>query len=126
MARVAMPPRKRQPAVSDPQPPLPGGYKVGEKVYFTGVSETLLNGDKVVLGQQGQVVGPAAAESHKGKGVCVLFPGNKGWVDCYLTTVRRLRATSAAISHLRPTHATLPTPRASPQQPLLRRPALTA
>ena len=40
-----MPPRKRQPAVSDAPPPLPGGYKVGEKVFFTGSSHTFSNGD---------------------------------------------------------------------------------
>ena len=92
-----MPPRKRQPAVSDAPPPLPGGYKVGEKVFFTGRSETFADGDKVVRGQQGEVTGPATLEEAKGKGVNVRFPGNnKDGVDCLLTTVRRLRAASAA------------------------------
>ena len=76
----------------DPPPPLPGGYKVGEKVFFTGTSQTFPNGDKVVHGQQGEVVGPATLETHKGKGVAVLFHGNKGRVNCYLDTVRRLRS----------------------------------
>ena len=75
---------------------LPGGYKVGEKVFFTGASHTFSNGDKLVHGQQGEVTGPATLETHKGKGVCVLFPGNSGNVECYLTSVRRLRAASAA------------------------------
>ena len=70
-------------------PPLPGGYTVGEKVFFTGSSQTFADGDKVVHGQQGEVTGPATLEGYKGKGVCVLFPGNKGNVHCYLTTVRR-------------------------------------
>ena len=91
-----MPPRKRQPAASDPPPPLPGGYRLGEKVFFTGDSQTFADGDKLVHGQQGEVTGPAIDESVKGKGVCVLFPGNTGNVDCYLTQVRRLRAASAA------------------------------
>ena len=77
-------------------PPLPGGYKVGEKVFFTGSSQTFPNGDKVVHGQQGEVVGPATLETHKGKGVCLRFPVNKFDVDCYLTQVRRLRAAPAA------------------------------
>jgi len=74
--------------MTDPPPPLPGGYKVGEKVFYTETSQTLSNGDKVVHGQQGEVVGPATAETHKGKGVDVRFPRNKGGVGCYLTTVR--------------------------------------
>jgi hypothetical protein len=107
--------------VSDPPPPLPGGYKVGEKVFFTGASESFSNGDKLVHGQQGEVTGPATAES-KGKGVNVRFPGNKRDVCCYLIEVRRLGAASAATPRLRPTHATLPTSHAFPRQPLPRRP----
>ena len=75
----------------DAPPPLPGGHKVGEKVFFTGTSQTFPSGDKVVHGQQGEVVGPATSEHTKGKGVAVRFPGNKGNIDCFLTQVRRLR-----------------------------------
>ena len=96
---------------------------MGDKVFFTGASETLSNGDKLVHGQQGEVTGPATAESVKGKGVNVRFPGNKGCLDCPLTLVRRPGAASAATPRLRPTHATLPTPRAFPRQPLPRRPS---
>ena len=81
----------------DAPPPLPGGYRVGEKVFFTGASQTVSTGDKVVHGGQGEVTGPATAETHKGKGVCVLFPGNEGNINCYLTEVRRLSTASAAI-----------------------------
>ena len=77
-------------------PPLPGGYTVGEKVFFTGASQTVSNGDKLVHGQQGEVTGPATLETHKGKGVAVRFPGNKFNVNCPLTSVRRLRAAPAA------------------------------
>ena len=87
---------RRQPAASDPPPALPGGYTVGEKVFYTGANQTLDESNKVVHGQQGEVTGPATAESHKGKGVNVLFPGNKINVSLRLTTVRRLRAASAA------------------------------
>ena len=100
----------------DAPPPLPGGYKVGEKVFFTGASQTVSTGDKVVHGQQGEVTGPATVESVKGKGVIVRFPGNKGNVCCFLTEVRCLRAASAATPRLRPTHTTLHAhaPRARP------------
>ena len=83
----------------DAPPPLPGDYKVGEKVFFTRASWTAPNGDKVVHGQQGEVTGPATNESHKGKGVAVLFTGNTGNVQCYLNSVRRLRAAPAAHPH---------------------------
>ena len=88
--------------VSREPPPLSGGYEVRDEVYYQGASKTLDNGphaghDKLVHGQRGEVVGPATLESHKGKGVKVLFPGNKGDVDCYLTDLRRLHAASAAI-----------------------------
>jgi hypothetical protein len=73
--------------MTDP-PPLPGGYKVGEKVFFTGTNQTVSNGDKLVHGQQGELVGPATLERYTGKGVSVHFPGNKGTIDCSLTQVR--------------------------------------
>ena len=79
----------------DPPPALPGGYKVGDKVFLTGASQTFPDGDKLVHGQRGEVVGPATSETHKGKGVNVRFPGNRGIVACYLETVRRLRAAPA-------------------------------
>ena len=107
-----MPPsRKTRAQVSrDPPPPLPGGYKVGEKVFYTWSSQTISNGDKLVHGQQGEVVGPATLETHKGKCVAVRFPGNKGNVQCYLNQVFRLRAASAAGPRLRPRHAMLHIP----------------
>ena len=83
--------------------PLPGGYRVGEKVFFTGPSETFPSGNKLVHGQQGEVTGPATSENTKGKGVAVLFPGNKGNVDCYLIQVRL---------HAAPAPPPLPTPHA--------------
>eukprot|EP00964_Phaeocystis_antarctica_P124191 scaffold87878_cov54-Phaeocystis_antarctica.AAC.2 len=91
-----MPPRGKQPAVGSPPPPLPGGYTVREKVFFTGASKTLPSGNKLVHGQQGEVKGPASNEASKGKGLDVLFPGNKASISCFLYQVRRLRAASAA------------------------------
>ena len=98
---------------------LPGGYKAGEKVLYTGDSETASNGEKWVHGQQGEVMGPCDGEDGE-EGLLMLFPGNTGSVECPLTEVRRLRAASALPNpRLRPTHATLPiTPHAFPRQPL--------
>ena len=111
----------------DAPPPLPGGYTVGEKVFYAGGSRTFENGTgngvKLVHGEQGEVIGPATGKSTKG--LKVLFPGNKDGVNCYLTAVRRLPAASAATLCLRPPaasaatlcpcpkHTTLPTPRAA-------------
>ena len=86
--------------------PLPGGYTVGDKVFFTGSSWTRPNGDKLVHGKQGEVTGPANFQTRidKGidKGVKVLFPGNKGNIVCFVTEVRRRRAAPAAKPMLMP------------------------
>ena len=66
------------------------GYTIGDKVYYTGASATFESGNRLEHGKQGEVVGPATGERHRGKGVKLLFPGNKGWIECYLTQARRL------------------------------------
>ena len=88
----------------DPPPPLPGGYRVGDKVFYTWVSQTFADGDKIVHGQEGEVTG-AGTGLHRDKHVSVLFSGNKGSTNCHLREVRRLRAASAATPRLRPTLA---------------------
>ena len=97
----------------EPPPPLPGGYVVSEQVYFTGAGVTLENGDRLEHGKQGEVVGPAKAESHKGKSVDVRFPGNTGVISCWLTTVRRRRRRAATRSS--PLPQPPPFPRAHPR-----------
>ena len=62
---------------------------VGELLFFTGPSDTVQGGDKVVHGKQGEVVGPATDEAVKGKGVAIKFPGNQGNVSCFLKQVSR-------------------------------------
>ena len=78
--------------------PLPGGYRVGEKVFFTGPSETFPSGNKLVHGQQGEVTGPGTRRDGL-EAVAVRFPGNKDYVNCRLTEVRRPRAAPAATPH---------------------------
>ena len=73
----------------EPPPPLPGGYLLGEEVYYTGSSETFASGNRLEHGKQGEVVGPAASETHEGKGVKVHFPSNTDAIDCYLNQVCR-------------------------------------
>ena len=69
---------------------LPGGFKVGQLLYFVGFSETFASGNRVVHGQLGEVMGPASLESHKGRGVAIRFPGNKANVNCFLTSLSRV------------------------------------
>ena len=86
----------------DAPPPLPGGYKVGEKVFYTGISFTFESGGathKYVYGQQGEVVGPGTDDDGE-EGVSVHFPDNEDGLGCPLAEVRRLQAASAA--HLPP------------------------
>ena len=81
-----------------PPPPLPGGYVVGEQVYYTGGAvKTFENGDRLEPGKQGEGGGPTIAESHKGKGVKVRFAGITDPITCYLTEVRRLAAPAACV-----------------------------
>ena len=78
----------------EPPPPLPGGYVLGEQVYYTGASATFEDhGDRVEHGKQGEVVGPATSEGGpEGKfDVALLFPGNKLAFGCYLIEVRHRR-----------------------------------
>ena len=106
---------------------LPGGWKVKDLPYYTGVSQTWDDGDKVVHGQQGEVTGPATSVATKGKGVNVRFPGNnKDGVDCLLTTVGRLRAASSAPPRLRPCTRRCPRPMRSRDSLCRVAPGLTA
>ena len=91
----------------EPPPPLLGGYKAGEQIYYTGKSQTFANGNWLEHGKQGEVVGPATSESHRGKGVEVRFPGNKDAINCYLTNVRRCRR---AQPHAAPRRTSCPPP----------------
>jgi len=83
----------------EPPPPLPDGFVLGEQVYYMGAGKTLESGNRLEHGKQGKVAGHATSANHKGKGVDVLFPGNKSAISCWLTSVRRRRAA---------THSSLP------------------
>ena len=70
-----------------PPPPLPGGYAAGEQVYYTGESARLADDVKLTYGQAVEVLGPATAATHVGKGLCVIFPGNRASIDCHLANL---------------------------------------
>ena len=75
----------------EPPPPFPGGYLLGDQVYYTGDSQTFEDGDRLEQGTRGEVMGPATIETDK-DGMAVLFSGNKEAINCRLTRVRRRRA----------------------------------
>ena len=101
-----MPPAKKMPAKKSDT--LPGGYKVGEKVFFTGTSQTFPSGDKVVHGQRGEVTKEPYIDSDGDQVVEVKFPGNKNTNICRLTEVRRLHAASPFPPRPPPTPPHLP------------------
>lgn len=76
-------------SLEDPNPPLPGGCRTGEELYYLGASGMLPSGDKLVYGQRGTVAGPPSLASYKGRGVAMAFPGNKGRIECYLDQLSR-------------------------------------
>ena len=66
--------------VSREPPPLPDGFVLGEKVYYTGPSETFEDPSETFVlehGAQGEVVGRVRAGGHMFEGVAVRFPGSK-------------------------------------------------
>ena len=73
--------------VTPPPPPLPGGYQMGEMLYFTGYSETFDDGNRLVHGQQGEVVGPDLSEQDRR--IKMRFAGNTGVIGCLLLTLSR-------------------------------------
>ena len=47
-------------------------------------------GNKLTHGQEGEVTGhPHSDMPSFGKGVSVMFPGNKGHINCFLTSLSR-------------------------------------
>ena len=64
---------------------LPGGYRVGDTVIYAAPSQKLSNGDRVLYGEEGEIVGPATSDDC----VAVKFTANAGRVNCYLTQLGR-------------------------------------
>ena len=77
----------------------PGGYRVGDEVFFAGGGETFPDSDRLVYGGKGEVTGPATLETHKGKGASVQFPGNKTGTDCLLIQLSRTAPLRSWVRH---------------------------
>ena len=61
---------------------------MGEELYYAGGSETFATGDKLEYGVKGVVVGPATGKE-KDTHLAMQFPGNKGAIECHLTSLSR-------------------------------------
>jgi hypothetical protein len=72
-------------SLTPPPTDFKGGYRHRGVAYWEGESRTIQEGYRVEYGMKGEVMGPATAESVKGKGLNVQFPGNKGPIDCRFT-----------------------------------------
>ena len=64
-------------------------YERGEMFFYNGASWIFENGDRIVHGQQGEVLGPATNKKRVGKGLSMMFEGNKAVVYCLLTSLSR-------------------------------------
>jgi len=72
----------------DPPPPLPGGFAPDDLVYYNGSSSSFDNGDVLIFGERGTVVGPPTLASHA-EGLTVLFDGNKAPYQLLLNQLSR-------------------------------------
>ena len=71
-----------------PPTTLPGGYSVGDEVFYTAWSHTFSNGDCVKYGGTGEVVGPGEG-ADKDSRITIMFPGNRGNISCLVTKLSR-------------------------------------
>jgi len=69
-------------------PPLPGGHRLGDRLYYTGVNKSFKSGNKLMYGQQGAVVGPAT-DKHQGNGLKLQFPGNRSSQSVNIASLSR-------------------------------------
>merc|ERR1712130_113686 len=63
------------------------GYRRGDKVFYQGPAENFPNGDRVLPGLIGTVVGKST--EYPDKSLAVEYEGNSSTVDCFVTTLNR-------------------------------------
>jgi len=71
-----------------PPKKLAGGYKLGDKAYWAGATQTFADGDRIAYGQLGEVMGPAEAMDVKGR-LALYFSGNSGIIKCLHSSLSR-------------------------------------
>mmetsp|Transcript_7267 Transcript_7267/g.20133 ORF Transcript_7267/g.20133 Transcript_7267/m.20133 type:complete len:844 (-) Transcript_7267:62-2593(-) len=69
-------------------PVIPGGYNVGDRVFWCGMNWTFPNGDRLRFGAKGEVAGRSCVgDGNDDERVAVNFPGNKGAVAMRLPEI---------------------------------------
>mmetsp|Transcript_29336 Transcript_29336/g.92600 ORF Transcript_29336/g.92600 Transcript_29336/m.92600 type:complete len:847 (-) Transcript_29336:54-2594(-) len=69
-------------------PVIPGGYSVGDCVFWCGMNWTFPNGDRLRFGAKGEVAGRSCVgDGNDDERVAVNFPGNKGAVAMRLPEI---------------------------------------
>ena len=81
-----------------PPPPLPGGFSIGEKLYYTGGNYFFDNGDRLLPHEQGEVMGPSTSVEGQ---LMLKFPKNKRTVKCRVDELSRYPSNNSATSRLR-------------------------
>lgn len=71
-------------------PCIPGGYIIGQEVYWCGMNWVFPNGDRLIFGASGRVAGRSCVgDGLDDERVAVHFPGNKGAVAMRLPEISR-------------------------------------
>merc|ERR1712151_1224490 len=71
-------------------PSIPGGYKSGDNVYYCGEPQSFFNGDRLMFGQMGQVVGRSTAnDGNDDRRAKVLLDGNRTAISLFLSQISK-------------------------------------
>mmetsp|Transcript_37161 Transcript_37161/g.81101 ORF Transcript_37161/g.81101 Transcript_37161/m.81101 type:complete len:647 (-) Transcript_37161:61-2001(-) len=75
--------------ISRDPPVIPGGYKLGDRVFYGGPSRTAgCNGDRLTFGALGEVAGKATSSRSSSRAdISVVFPGNEDAADVRLAEI---------------------------------------
>jgi hypothetical protein len=86
--------------ISRDPPEIPGGYAVGETVFWAGGAEIFASGDRLRPGLMGRVVGQAIqGDTVIGEAVAVRFEGNQRVTDVPMTKLSRSPPSGGAASN---------------------------
>mmetsp|Transcript_7619 Transcript_7619/g.19449 ORF Transcript_7619/g.19449 Transcript_7619/m.19449 type:complete len:914 (+) Transcript_7619:103-2844(+) len=67
-------------------PVIPGGYNLGDKIFYTGMDWSYANGDRLTYGAQGEIAGRSCQGDDKdNERAAVLMPGNRAAAHLRLT-----------------------------------------
>ena len=83
---------------SGARPALPGGHELGDQLYFTGPSQSVEDGDKVVHGQSGEIVGLTALHIAAARGDVAMC---RALLDAGADPTRRDAMGMSALEHAR-------------------------